>query len=398
MIELSGKTMSAILSSMLLRVTEQVNKRDGSLIKTALSAAAWAIEGIYIELMNVQRQAYGTTATGEYLDLKVAERGLTRHSATYEICELLCNLSTLEIGFQLADVSGYTWEVSSGVIAGPDEEGLYTYRITCATAGEIAEPTGDLHSLSFLAGLVTARFGNVLSPGANQETDDSLRERYEESLSEIAFAGNVAAYRETMLNLEYEVDLTTTTISALQVFATTNAAGEIEGGNVKIYILNSDYGVASQALIDAVQVAICPMYNGEVVGLGNGFAPIGAAVHITSATSTPVLQIDITIEVAPTSTLETVVPKIRENVMLYINQQIRIWGNQVKTPYDTAAIIIREAFISAASLIDGVSDVPNVVIKKDGVAYSGQAYWITNKEVMEFINIDDVVINVSESE
>lgn len=396
MIELSGKTMPELITSMLLRITEKVNKRDGSLIKTALSAAAWAIEGIYIELINIQKQAYGTTATGEYLDLKVAERGLTRHSATYEICELLCNLSTLELGFQLADVSGNTWSVSSGVISGPDSEGLYTYRITCETAGEISEPTGDLHSLSFLAGLVTARFGNVISPGVDQETDDSLRERYEESLSEIAFAGNVAAYRETMLNLEYEVDYTMTTISALQVFATTNASGEIEGGHVKIYILNNNYGVASQALIDAVQVAICPMYNGEVVGLGNGFAPIGAAVHIVSATTTPSLRIDITVEVSPVSTLETVTPIIKENVMLYINQQIRTWGNQVKTPYETASIIIREAFIYAAALVSGVSDVTDVEIRKDGVVYSGQASWNTTKESMEFIDVDSIVINVSE--
>ena len=88
MIDLSGKTMASLLSSMLLRVSEKVNKRDGSLIRTALSAAAWAIEGIYIELIGVQRQAYGTTATGEYLDLKAEERGLKRHSATREISVL----------------------------------------------------------------------------------------------------------------------------------------------------------------------------------------------------------------------------------------------------------------------------------------------------------------------
>ena len=396
MIDLSGKTMSELLSSMLLRVTEQVNKRDGSLIKTALSAAAWAIEGIYIELIDIQKQAYGTTATGDYLDLKVAERGLTRHPATYEICELLCNLSTLEFGFQLADVSGNTWSVSSGVISGPDTEGLYTYRITCETEGEIPEPSGDLHSLSFLAGLITAKFGSVISPGADEETDDALRGRYEESLAEIAFAGNVAAYRETMLNLEYEVNYTMTTISALQVFATTNASGEIEGGHVKIYILNSDYDVASQDLIDAVQVAICPMYNGEAVGLGNGFAPIGAAVHIMSATATPNLQIDVKIEVSPTSTLENVIPLIKDNIMQYIRQQIATWGKQVKTPYETAAIIIREAFIYAAALVSGVSDVIDVKIKKDGVIHTGQAAWNTTKEFMEFIDVNTVIINVFE--
>ena len=395
MIDLSGKTMASLLSSMLLRVSEQVNKRDGSLIRTALSAAAWAIEGIYIELINVQKQAYGTTATGEYLDLKVEERGLTRHPATKEICEMYCNLSTLPLGFQFGDSSGYTWNVSSGVISGPDENDLYLYHITCQTEGAIAQPSGELRALSFLAGLTTATFGVVVIPGNDIETDDALRQRYEESLVEIAFAGNVAAYREKMLAMEYEVGETTATIGALQVFATTNAAGDIEGGNVKIWIVDSSYSPASSALVQAVQVAICPMYNGVAVGLGNGFAPIGAAVHIVTVTSTPVLEIDVKVLLG-SSTLTSVTTVITQNIMTYIRTQIRTWGNQVETPYDEAAIVIREAFIYAASLVQGVADVLSVTLKKDNIVKPGQAAWITNRQIMEWIIEDDVIINVTE--
>jgi uncharacterized phage protein gp47/JayE len=394
MLDLSGKTMSSLLSSMLLRITEQVNKRDGSLIKTALSAAAWAIEGIYIELINIQKQAYGTTATGEYLDLKAEERGVTRHPATQEVCELFCNLSTLELGFQLADSSGYTWTVTSGVISGPDDEGLYKYQITCATAGAIAEPTGDLRSLSFLSGLVTAKFGDVLSPGENQETDAALRQRYEESLVEIAFAGNVAAYREQILAMEYPIGETVATVGALQVFSTTDIDGTIKGGNVKIYITNSSYGVASDALVSAVQKAICPMYNGVAVGDGNGFAPIGAAVHICTATSTPVLEIDVKLLLVQ-STLDTVEGTIKSRIMSYVSSQIRTWGVQVKTPGDVASITIREAFIYAAALIEGVSDVLSVKIKKDNVYFPGQASWNTDRAEMEWIVENDVVINIT---
>lgn len=395
MIDLSGKTMASLLSSMLLRINEQVNKRDGSLIRTALSAAAWAIEGIYIELINIQRQAYGTTATGEYLDLKAEERGLTRLPATKEICEMYCNLSTLALGFQLSDSSGNTWEVSSGVISGPDANDLYLYHITCQTEGAIAQPTGDLRALSFLAGLTTAVFGDVVVPGNDIETDDSLRARYEESLVEIAFAGNVAAYREKMLSTEYEVGQTTATIGALQVFATTNAAGDIEGGHVKIWIVDSDYTPASSALVDVVQVEICPMYNGVSVGFGNGFAPIGAAVHIATVTSTPVLRIDIRVLIG-SSTIQTVTPLIVSNIMTYVRAQIRGWGEQVTTPYDTVSIVIREAFIYAASLVQGVSDVLSVTIRKNGVVSSGQASWNTNGHIMEWILEDDIVINVTE--
>jgi uncharacterized phage protein gp47/JayE len=324
MIDLSDKTMSTLLTSMLLRVTQQVNKRDGSLIKTALSAAAWAIEGLYIELLNVQNQAYGTSASGEYLDLKVAERGLSRLPATNEICVLKCNLSTLELGFQLGDSSGYTWNVTSGVLFGPDENDLYDYYITCQTPGAIPEPTGELRALSFLAGLTTAVFGDVISPGKNIETDEELRKRYEESLVEIAFAGNVAAYREKMLELEYTIGQTVATIGALQVYAGTNEEGAFEGGHVKIWIVNSDFEVASPNLIAAVQEAICPMYNGVAVGFGNGFAPIGAAVHIASATSTPVLSMDIRVQLKPGATIASVTPTIVKNIKQHIQDRITL--------------------------------------------------------------------------
>lgn len=394
MLDLSGKTMASLLSSMLLRIDEQVNKRDGSLIRTALSAAAWAIEGIYIELINIQKQAYGTSATGEYLDLKVAERGLTRHSATKEICEMLCNLSTVPLSFQFGDASGNTWTVVSDVISGPDASLLYTYRVRCETEGAIAQPTGELRALSFLAGLTTAVFGDIIIPGEDVETDEELRQRYEESLVEIAFAGNVAAYREKMLELEYEVSGTTATIGALQVYATTNAYGITEGGHVKIWIVDSNWGPASAELLDAVQTAICPMYNGVAVGYGNGFAPIGAAVHIATVTSTPILQIDVRVLLG-SSTLETVTPIITNNIMTYIRSQIRTWGNQVAMPFDTASIVIREAFIYAASLVTGVTDVLSVTLSKGGIPSSGQISWDTNRQKMEWIIEDDIVINVT---
>jgi uncharacterized phage protein gp47/JayE len=354
---------------------------------------------VYIDLSYVQNQAYGTTATGEYLDMKVAERGLERHSATKEVCVLKCNLSTLEVGFQFADSSNNTWTLTSGVIYGPDADNLYEYRITCQTEGSIPEPDGDLRPLEFIAGLVTATFGRVISPGEDQESDTSLRKRYEESLIEIAFAGNVAAYREKMLELEYPINGTTATIGALQVYACTNAEGEIEGGNVKIWIVNSDLKPASAALVASVQEAICPMYNGEAVGLGNGFAPIGAAVHIATATSTPVLTINIQITIdSSLTTLQAAIDKIKANVKSYLESRLVYWGTQVKTPYDTAKISIMKAFIVAASLVTGVTNVLSVSFKKDNTSYpieTDEIDYETNGEEMEWLIVDDAVINVT---
>ena len=397
MLDLTGKTMATILAEMLLRVTEQVNKREGSLIRTALSAAAWAIEGLYIELIDVQKQAYGTTATGEYLDMKAEERGVYRIAATSAVAEMKANVNTLPLNFQFADINGYTWNVTSGVVSGPDIEGLYTYDITCQTAGEIDTPSGSLQPLSFYAGLTTAFFYNLLSPGTNTETDAELRKRYEDSMVEIAFAGNVDAYREKILSTTFNISGNDALVGALQVYPTTDENGLMKGGNVKVWILNSSLDAASSALVDAVQNEICPMYNGVSTGDGYGWAPIGANVHIMTATNAPNLEIDIDVTLSSGANFETVKEKITNNVMLYIKTLKQGWGTQVASRNDSADIIIREAFIYAASLVEGVVDVTDVKLYKDGVLSLQSATWTTNASTMEWIDDAETVVNIHQN-
>lgn len=397
MIDLSGKTMASILSSMLLRITEQVNKREGSLIRTALSAAAWAIEGLYIELIDVQKQAYGTTATGDYLDLKAEERGVTRIAATQAVYEMYADVGTLPIDFQLADSSSYTWNVSTAALSGPDAQGLYLYHITCQTAGAIPEPSGNLRSLSFYAGLTTAFFGNAITPGTDEESDAALRARYKESLVEIAFAGNVDAYREKILSTTFNISGGGALVGALQVYPTTDENGFMKGGNVKVWILNSDLGVASNALVEAVQNEICPMYDGVSNGDGFGWAPIGANVHIMTATSTPMLALAIDITLSSGANFETVKERITNNVMLYIKTLKQGWGTQVASRNDSANLVVREAFIYAAALVDGVVDVTDVKLYKDGALMVQTATWTTNAGIMEWIVDSMTVVNIHQN-
>lgn len=394
MIDLSDKTMASLLSSMLLSVTEEVNKREGSLIRTALSAAAWPIEGIYIDMADVQRSAFGTSATGEYLDLKAAERGLVRIPATQAVSQILANLNTLPIGFQLADSAGYTWEISTAVLSGPDDDGMYTYNGVCQTAGVIPEPSGDLRSLEFYAGLTDAYFGSVVVPGEDEESDSELRKRYLESLVEIAFAGNVSAYREKILETVFVVTGGTARVGALQVYPTTDVDGTQKSGHVKIYIVDSNLQPASQDLIDAVQVFICPMYNGVAVGDGFGFAPIGAAVTIHSADTTPTLKISITVVLNAGSTVESVTPAIVTNVKAYIARQKEAWGSQVVARTEQTKLSISEAFIYAAAIVDGVRDVTSVVFEKAGVVVTNPVQFVTGPVSMEWLDDNDLTIEV----
>ena len=161
--------------------------------------------------------------------------------------------------------------------------------------------------------------------------------------------------------------------------------------------MNSDLGVASQALVDAVQNEICPMYNGVSTGDGYGWAPIGANVHIMTATSTPMLAITINITLSSGATIEAVKEKITNNISAYIRTLKQGWGTQVASRGDSANLVVREAFIYAAALVEGVVDVTDVKLYKDGALMELSATWFTNAVIMEWIVDSMTVINIQQN-
>lgn len=68
MIDFSGGTYRNLLNGMLAEVPDLYDKRDGSMIQTALGPAAYALEGFYLDLDRVQQAAYLQTAAGQALD------------------------------------------------------------------------------------------------------------------------------------------------------------------------------------------------------------------------------------------------------------------------------------------------------------------------------------------
>ena len=234
-------------------------------------------------------------------------------------------------------------------------------------------------------------------PGENEETDSELRERYLESLVEIAFAGNVAAYREKILETTFEVSGGTARVGELQVYSTTDVDGTEKSGKVKIYIVDSNMQTASQSLIDSVQAFICPMYNGVAVADGFGFAPIGAGVTIFSATTTPTLTISITVTLSAGSTVEAVKPQIEANVKAYINRQKEQWGSQVTSREESTSMSLSEAFIYAAAIVQGVRDVTSVVFTKGGTVVASPCQFITDATSMEWLDDSNLTIEVTAS-
>ena len=77
-----GYTKEEIQRQMLAQVDNDLDKRQGSLIQTAIAPVAWYLEGAFLSISKLQNNTSPTLAVGDSLDLLVALRGITRKAAT----------------------------------------------------------------------------------------------------------------------------------------------------------------------------------------------------------------------------------------------------------------------------------------------------------------------------
>ena len=78
-------TYNEILERMLARVNDKFDKREGSVIFDTHSPTAIELQLLYIELNTLISEAYGDTASREFLILRCKEKGITPDPATNAI-------------------------------------------------------------------------------------------------------------------------------------------------------------------------------------------------------------------------------------------------------------------------------------------------------------------------
>ena len=247
------QTFDVILQRMLSRVPETMDKRESSPIYAALAPAAVELTSMYIAFDCMLAETFGDTASREYLIRLCADRGITPKKATQAVLEL-------ETDVEVADGKRFTGGENTYIVTAPGQ-------VTCEQIGTVGnEYTGDVLPIEYISGLTTAKITRVLIYGEAEESTESLRQRYFESFEERAFSGNVKDYRSKTLTLAG--------VGAVKVIRTWNGPG-----TVKLVILDSAHGKATDTLISAVQKEFDP--NGD--GMGDGLAPIGHVVTVETA-------------------------------------------------------------------------------------------------------------------
>ena len=347
MIDFTSQNYQNILKSMLDRVPDSYDKRDTSPIPTALGPAAWALEGFYLSLNQVQQQAFVQTASGQSLDYLAVIAGLTRYPASAAVRLGVFN-SDIGIGARFSTINGEnSINFISTAVATVSEpaEGFYYYQMTAETAGAIGnEYTGSILPISTIPGLTTAELTDILVPGDDTETDEEFRERIIEALNERPFGGNIASYRQYVLGLDG--------VGAVQVYPTWNG-----GGTVKLSVLGADWLPASEELVENVQNAVDPPPN---QGLGLRMAPIGAQVTVVSPT-------ELTVNVSATLTLQSgyqigqVQQPIEGAIEAYLLTVRQAWDTNTSTTSVVYAADVYLARVTAAIVgVTGVVNATNV--------------------------------------
>jgi baseplate J-like protein len=310
-IDFSQQTYENILQEMLDRISDNYDKRDTSPIPTAIGPAAYAFEGFYLSLNQVQKMAFIQTAAGQALDYLAAIGGLTRYTASATVRLGIFNVD-VPIGSRFSTING-TDSINFVVTAATSIAGQY--QMTAETAGTIGNAySGSILPITTISGLTSAQISDILVPGDDEETDDALRSRLLSALNIRAFGGNITAYHEDILAIDG--------VGAVQVYPVWNGAG-----TVKCSVMGADYLPASTTLVANVQNAIDPTPNR---GLGLGLAPIGAQVTITAPTKVTVdISADITL--ATGYTLDQVTPIVKSSLETYMLSVRKSWGEQLGT-------------------------------------------------------------------
>lgn len=314
-------TYRGILERMLARVSDKLDKREGSVIFDTHSPTALELQYLYIELERVISEAYGDTASREFLIRRCGERGITPYEAAKAVLKGKFTPVNIDVAGRRFNIGSTNYIVLEKIADGE-------YQVQCETPGIVGNrQLGAMIPIDYIDGLETAELTEVLIPGEDEEETEALRARYFDSFNEKAFGGNVRDYLEktnavagvggAKVTRVWNADIRPADMiptdavkrwyeaakpalsgeSAKWLEAVFGAAEQKKlttGGTVLLTIINSDYDTASETLIKSVQQIIDPAEN---AGEGYGVAPIGHIVSVESAKPHIVtIKTDITFE------------------------------------------------------------------------------------------------------
>lgn len=266
-------TYEVVLQRMIDRVKAKypnLDNREGSLIFDALAPAALELAIMYTKLDNVLKESFVDTASREYILIACRQMGMdtTQFEASAGVHKGEFDVQVAIGSRWNCDLFNYTVTEFMGM-----NGDYYTYQMECDTTGTTPNnQTGDLTPITDAPiNLTYAKVTECLIEGENETSDENIRVAYYNYVNSAVSDGNVGQY-ERWCN-EYDG------IGNYKIFPLWNGAN-----TVKVSILNPSNKRASDTLVAEFQEYLDP----GTTGMGDGIAPIGAFVTVTTATEVPI--------------------------------------------------------------------------------------------------------------
>lgn len=327
------------LDLMMEPVPDTVDTRQGSIIYDAMAPAAMQLAQESLQLAQLLKQTFISTAEDEGLDWHATDKATARQLATTaQVTAKFTDgegvpIDNVELGDRFASIGDAPIFYTVTKLLGNGEAIL-----TAEVSG--TEPNsylGQVLPVTPNDSLSWAEIVEVSVPARADEDDEHLRARLLSPNNYIAYGGNVADYVDMLAKI--------TSVGAGQVYPTWQG-----GGTVKLVILDNDLMPASQELLHQVQVVIDPAPEDE----GYGLAPIN---HVVTVVAPDVLKVDVasTLSLAVDATLSVVTEKVTAAINDFFGRLREKWNIlDAKTGRGYSLVIYRSQLLAEMMKIEGV--------------------------------------------
>lgn len=285
-----------------------VDTRQGSIYMDAASGHCLRAAKFMADLSTVFEMLAVDTCTGEILEEKAGQDGIVRHQSTQSYWNVNIEGTIPADGTRFFCQSYYFKMVTV--------DGLHLLESeTYGTETNVLNPGDAVVPLYNISGLIACTLGTLYTPGADAESDDSLRQRWKEKKSGPSDNGNKTQFKAWCES-----------VSGVGIAHIMPLFG---GENTVRAVLYSTTGEKpSESIIKAVQDYIDPITNGYNVsvdgvnyvfgdGLGEGVANIGAHFLASAPDEVPMsvtFDADLKSGYTKSQAQEEVLSKVKEYV------------------------------------------------------------------------------------
>lgn len=366
------ETYEALLERALNRVSNALDRREGSMVMNGVAPSIAELAQLYIALDFVFNATYAKTAPREFLIMRAADRNIAPKAATKAAFRAEFNVAVPDgARFSCNDLNFEIVEHLDDL----DTETTFNYKAVCETPGAAANDyAGQLIPIDYIDGLTNAELVELIIPGEDEEDTEIFRQRYLDSFQSQAFGGNTADYTEKIKAMQgvgavkihpaWNADTSPAALipnaevqtwyesiigglsgaPAAWLAAVYGAALNKKltvGGTVRAVVLASNFTPPSEELIEEIQTAVDPTEN---AGEGLGIAPIGHVVRIEGVTESSI-DVELNLTYVAGWTWAAVESYVTATIDAYFSELAQSWA-------DTENIVVRISQIESRILAD----------------------------------------------